>query len=80
MVRDFLYEYAKKIATKPDRIEVQMRELEDKVSEIIIFADPQDVGRLIGKDGKMVGSLKIFISGTKAKDGKTYKIAVQPKE
>lgn len=77
MVQDFIEEYAKKIANKPELIEVQMHDLEDNVCEIVIYADPEDVGRLIGRDGKMVGSLKTFISGTKAKDGKNYKIAVQ---
>ncbi len=54
-----------------------MQDMEDNTCEIIILADAEDVGRLIGRDGKMVGSLKTFISGTKAKDGKNYRIAVQ---
>lgn len=77
MVEDFIREYAKKIATRPESIEIRVQELEDNVREIIILADSQDVGRLIGRDGKMVGSLKTFVSGTKAKDGKSYKVAVQ---
>lgn len=77
MVQDFIREYAKKIANNPDAIEVRMEELPDSTREITIYADAQDVGRLIGRDGKMVGSLKTFVSGTKAKDGSNYKIAVQ---
>ncbi|MCX2716857.1 KH domain-containing protein [Helicobacter sp. MIT 21-1697] len=77
MVEDFIREYAKKIANKPEAIQIQMQDMEDNTCEIIILADAEDVGRLIGRDGKMVGSLKTFISGTKAKDGKNYRIAVQ---
>lgn len=77
MVEDFIKEYVKKIANKPEAIQIQTHELEDNTKEIIILADAQDVGRLIGRDGKMVGSLKTFISGTKAKDGTNYRIAVQ---
>lgn len=77
MVEDFIKEYARKIASNPESIEVRVEELPDSTREITIYADAQDVGRLIGRDGKMVGSLKTFISGTKAKDGSNYKIAVQ---
>ncbi|AAP77535.1 KH domain-containing protein [Helicobacter sp. MIT 03-1614] len=77
MVENFIKEYAKKIANKPEAIQIQMQDMEDNTCEIIILADAEDVGRLIGRDGKMVGSLKTFISGTKAKDGKNYRIAVQ---
>ena len=77
MVEDFIKEYAKKIANKPQAIEIHAQDIEDNTREITILADAEDVGRLIGRDGKMVGSLKTFISGTKAKDGKNYRIAVQ---
>ncbi|TLD96782.1 KH domain-containing protein [Helicobacter jaachi] len=77
MVEDFIKEYAKKIANNPEAIQIQIQDAEDNTREIIILADAQDVGRLIGRDGKMVGSLKTFISGTKAKDGKNYRIAIQ---
>lgn len=77
MVEDFIREYAKKIVNKPEAIDIQIQDEEDNTREILILADSQDVGRLIGRDGKMVGSLKTFISGTKAKNGKNYRIAVQ---
>lgn len=77
MVEDFIKEYVKKIVIRPEVIDIQTQDLEDDTREITIFADAEDVGRLIGRDGKMVGSLKTFISGTKAKDGRNYKIIVQ---
>ena len=36
-----------------------------------------DTGKLIGKDGKMINSLKTLISGCKAKDGKSYRVTVK---
>jgi predicted RNA-binding protein YlqC (UPF0109 family) len=33
--------------------------------------------KLIGKDGKMINSLKTLISGCKAKDGKSYRVTVK---
>lgn len=54
------------------------REVEMNFYEIEILASLQDAGRLIGKDGKMIGAIKTFISGVKAKNGNSYRIIVKP--
>lgn len=48
MVEDFIKEYAKKIVNKPEAIDIQVQDTEDNTREILILADSQDVGRLIG--------------------------------
>lgn len=84
MVETFVEEYARKIVTKPDCIRVQSRIDKDSkglsFKEICIFAHSSDVGRLIGKEGKMIGSLKTLISGAKAKDGQNYKLIIKPSQ
>jgi predicted RNA-binding protein YlqC (UPF0109 family) len=45
--------------------------------EIVLHANQADVGKLIGKEGKMIGAIKTLISGCKAKDGKSYRINVE---
>ncbi|BEG57074.1 hypothetical protein NHP21005_07620 [Helicobacter sp. NHP21005] len=72
----FVAEYCKKIVAYPQVLQVQVRLLEPGVKEVCIHANPLDMGRIIGKDGKMVSALKAFISGVKAKDGFSYKIVV----
>lgn len=77
MVADFVAEFARLIATFPDQIRVETHE-GDEVSEIVLYANQADVGKLIGKEGKMIGAIKTVISGCKAKDGKSYRINVEP--
>lgn len=81
MIETFVEKYAQKIVTKPECIKVQSRTDKDSkglsFKEICIFAHSSDVGRLIGKEGKMIGSLKTVISGAKAKDGQNYKIIIK---
>lgn len=77
MVTDFVAEFAKLLASYPEEIKVEMIE-GDEVSEIILYANQADVGKLIGKEGKMIGAIKTVISGCKAKDGKSYRINVEP--
>jgi predicted RNA-binding protein YlqC (UPF0109 family) len=77
MVTDFVAQFARLIASQPDDIRVEAYE-GDEITEIILYANQADVGKLIGKEGKMIGAIKTVISGCKAKDGKSYRINVEP--
>ncbi|MFA5215307.1 KH domain-containing protein [Sulfuricurvum sp.] len=77
MVADFVAGFARLVATYPEQIRVETLD-GDEVSEIILYANQADVGKLIGKEGKMIGAIKTVISGCKAKDGKSYRINVEP--
>ncbi|NPA50161.1 MAG: KH domain-containing protein [Epsilonproteobacteria bacterium] len=78
MVKDFILNYAKLIATYPDVIKVEIVDnISEDYSDIIVYAKPIDVGKLIGKKGKMINAIKAVISGCKAKGEKNYKITVQ---
>jgi len=77
MISDFVANYAKLIASNPDDVRVEVQE-GDEVTEIVLFANQADIGKLIGKKGKMIGAIKTVISGCKAKDGISYRINVEP--
>lgn len=79
MIEKFVEKYAKLIASKPEDIEVERRDINEGYSEITIFSNRADAGKIIGKDGKMVGAIKTLISGCKAKDKISYKVDVQIK-
>ena len=76
MISEFVAQFAKLIATYPDDIRVQTNEGDD-IIEITLFANQADIGKLIGKEGKMIGAIKTVISGCKAKDGISYRINVE---
>ena len=76
MIADFVAQFAKLIASYPDDVRVEVKE-GDEITEIVLFANQADIGKLIGKEGKMIGAIKTVISGCKAKDGKSYRINVE---
>ncbi len=76
MVADFVAQFAKLIASNPDDVRVEVQE-GDEVTEIVLYANQADIGKLIGKSGKMIGAIKTVISGCKAKDGVSYRINVE---
>jgi len=77
MVADFVAQFARLIASNPDDIRVEVKK-SDEVTEIVLYANQTDIGKLIGKEGKMIGAIKTVISGCKAKDGLSYRINVEP--
>ena len=77
MADKFILEFAKLIADKPEAVSVSREDIDDEFSEIIVRADNSDTGKLIGKDGKMINSLKSIISGCKAKEGRAYRVTIK---
>jgi hypothetical protein len=77
MADKFILEFAKLIADKPDDVSVHREDIDEGFSEITLLADKNDTGKLIGKDGKMISSLKSIISGCKAKDSRSYRVTIK---
>jgi hypothetical protein len=76
MIADFVAQFARLIASHPDDIRVEVQE-SDEITQIVLYANQEDIGKLIGKSGKMIGAIKTVISGCKAKDGVSYRINVE---
>jgi len=76
MADKFIATFARLVADKPEAIVVEREDIDEGFSEIFIWADKCDTGKLIGKNGKMISSLKSIISGCKAKDGRSYRVTI----
>jgi len=77
MIADFVAQFARLIASNPDDIRVEVQE-SDEITEIVLYANQADIGKLIGKSGKMIGAIKAVISCCKSKDGVSYRINGEP--
>jgi hypothetical protein len=80
MIEKFVEEYVKLIVNDPSIVTVNLVPIDDTMDEIIINTGRTDAGRVIGKEGKMIGNIKTLISGCKAKSGKSYKVLVKSVE
>ena len=80
MVDHFLISYAKLLVNNPEDISIEIAEVDENFDEITLFANSEDIGKLIGKNGRMINSIKTVISGCKAKGGKNYRVNVKPVE
>ena len=80
MVENFILEFAKLIADYPNEINIDRKDIDENFSEVVITANKIDTGKLIGKNGKMITSLKTIISGCKAKENRSYRVVVKAHE
>jgi len=80
MVTEFLNSYTKLLVENPEDISIEIVEVDEGYDEITIFAHSEDIGKLIGKQGRMINSIKTVISGCKAKGGKNYRVNVKAAE
>ncbi len=77
MADKFILSFARLIADKPEEITIKREDVDETFSEIFLWTDKGDTGKLIGKNGKMISSLKTIISGCKAKDGRAYRVTIK---
>jgi hypothetical protein len=78
MIKEFVETFATLIAEQPEQVNVELHHVDEWFSEVVIYSSREDVGKLIGKEGKMIKAIKTLISGCKAKDKHTYRILVKP--
>lgn len=75
----FLEVYLKKIVKHPNDVSVTMTKGDKSDYTLCIQVSNEDVGKVIGKNGKMVSALKNVISACKAKDNISYDLVVVAK-
>ncbi len=80
MADRFILTFAKLICDFPDEIKLSRVDVDETFSEITLSVNPADTGKLIGKNGKMISSIKSFISGCKAKEGRSYRLMIHSNE
>jgi len=80
MVQDFIAEYAKLIVRKPDAVSVESNVIDENFIELILYVSLEDMGRIIGKDGRIINSIKTIISGCRSKGDISYKLSVKTKD
>ena len=80
MIQEFVSSYAKLLVKYPESIRVEINPIDEGFDEITIYAENEDVGKLIGREGRMINSVKTVISGCKAKGGKNYRVNIKSTE
>lgn len=74
---DFLTKYIRLIAQFPEKVRVEQSVVDSNFYEITVYADRADTSRIIGKDGKMINSIKTVMLSCKVSNAFSYRITVK---
>ncbi len=59
-----------------DNFDISSRDESDKVTVITVKLDKDDVGKVIGRNGKIAGSIRTIVKSASAKTGKRFIVKI----
>lgn len=69
-MKEFIEFIAKHLVDTPENVSVEVQEPNDKAIELILKVGSDDVGKVIGKQGKTAQAMRTLLTAIAAKDGK----------
>ena len=75
---DLVKYVVEQFAEHKDEVEYQVNESE-KGTEIVVLLEESDMGKVIGKQGKIAKALRTLVRCASAKEGKKYNIEIKEK-
>ncbi len=76
---DLIKYIVEQFADKKDEIEYKVEE-KDNAIEVTVLLDESDMGKVIGKQGKIAKALRTFVRCATPRDSKKYVIEIEEKQ
>jgi predicted RNA-binding protein YlqC (UPF0109 family) len=74
-VKDFLEYVARGLVDKPDAVEVDFEEDGDE-TVLTLVVDQEDMGRVIGRDGRIANAIRSLLKVMAARDGRHVELEI----
>lgn len=74
-MKEFLEYVARALVDKPDAVQVEVEEEEDEVS-LILTVDQEDMGRVIGRDGRIANAIRSLLRVMGTRDGRHVELEI----
>ena len=74
-MKEFLEYVARSLVDNPDAVEVEVEEGDDEVS-LILTVDEADMGRVIGRDGRIANAIRSLLRVMGARDGRHVELEI----
>ncbi len=69
-MQEFVEFIAKHLVDYPDKVVVEIKSEEDKRAVFALKVDANDIGKVIGKQGKTAQAMRTLLTAVAAKEGK----------
>ncbi|HET7520169.1 MAG TPA: KH domain-containing protein [Candidatus Limnocylindria bacterium] len=78
-MKEFLEYVAKSLVDKPDEVTVEVEEDGDEVA-LILHVDQEDMGRVIGRDGRIANAIRSLLRVMGTRDGRHVELEIETDE
>jgi predicted RNA-binding protein YlqC (UPF0109 family) len=78
-VKEFLEYVARSLVDKPDAVTVDVEEDGDEVA-LILHVDQEDMGRVIGRDGRIANAIRSLLRVMGTRDGRHVELEIETDE
>jgi predicted RNA-binding protein YlqC (UPF0109 family) len=78
-VKEFLEYVARSLVDKPDAVRVEVEEDDEEVS-LILTVDQEDMGRVIGRDGRIANAIRSLLRVMGTRDGRHVELEIETDE
>jgi predicted RNA-binding protein YlqC (UPF0109 family) len=75
-VKELLEYLARSLVDNPDAVNVEVEEDDDEVA-LILTVDESDMGRVIGRDGRIANAIRALLRVAAAKDGRHVELEIE---
>jgi len=74
-MKEFLEYVARSLVDNPDEVRVELEEEEDEVT-LVLSVDERDMGRVIGRDGRIANAIRSLLRVMGARDGRHVELEI----
>jgi predicted RNA-binding protein YlqC (UPF0109 family) len=75
-VKELLEYLARSLVDNPDAVQVEVEEDDDEVS-LLLTVDEGDMGRVIGRDGRIANAIRSLLRVMAARDGRHVELEIE---
>jgi predicted RNA-binding protein YlqC (UPF0109 family) len=75
-VKELLEYIARALVDNPDAVSVEVEEDDDEVA-LILTVDEADMGRVIGRDGRIANAIRALLRVAAARDGRHVELEIE---
>ena len=69
----------KQFAEKPEEVSITSEEKENELT-VVVSASPEDMGRIIGKQGRIAKSIRTIVKSVTGKEDKKYFVEISERQ
>jgi uncharacterized protein len=76
-MKDLLVFLSKSLVKHPDEVDIQEKVLEDGTLEFSLRVNPEDMGRIIGRNGKTARAIRLRVSAKASMENKRTVVEIK---